>query len=93
MAPMQGGGTNNYGWAFFVMHQMITMYTKSLHISSAMKYLLKIAIQRKNQNLTIVGQNLTGMTYLQFFGHSASLQGKIILETNKTSFASYSLIQ
>ena len=50
MAPMQGGGTNNYGWAFFVMHQMITMYTKSLHISSlhissAMKYLLKLAIQ------------------------------------------------
>ena len=45
MAPMQGGGTNNYGWAFFVMHQMITMYTKSLHISSAMKYPFKIAIQ------------------------------------------------
>ena len=39
MAPMQGGGTNNYGWAFFVMHQMITMYTKSLHMSSAVKHL------------------------------------------------------
>ena len=41
----------------------------------------------------IVGQNLTGMTYLQFFGHDASLQGKIILETHKTLFANYLLIQ
>ena len=41
----------------------------------------------------IVCHNLTGMTYLQFFGHNASLKLKNILETNETSFASYSLNQ
>ena len=39
-----------------------------------------------NQNMMIFGQNLTGMTYLQFFGHNTSLKGKSILETNKTLF-------
>ena len=48
---------------------------------------------RKNQNLTIVCQNLTGMTYLQFFGLSTSSLPKSILETCKTSFLSNSLIQ
>ena len=33
------------------------------------------------------------MTYLQFFDHNAPSQPKSILETIKTSFASYSLIQ
>ena len=36
----------------------------------------------------IVCQNLTD---LQFFGHNASSYPKIILETIKTSFASYSM--
>ena len=43
--------------------------------------------------MTIVCQNLTDMTYLQFFDHNATSQVKSILETIKTSFASYSLIQ
>ena len=54
---------------------------------------VKVVTLRKNQNLAIVCQNLTGMTYLQFFGHNASLKLKNILETNETSFASYSLVQ
>ena len=44
---------------------------------------------RKNQNLTIVCQNLTGLRISNVFSPDAFSQSKKIVETNKTSFASY----
>ena len=40
-----------------------------------------------------VCQNLTGMTYLQFFDHNASSYPKISLQTNKISFHKIALIK
>ena len=48
----------------------------------AMKFGFHTVVIR-TKNLTIDGQNLTGMTYLQFLGHNASLKSRIISETNK----------